>query len=138
MGSDRKKDVDIESDPDDPKTTSDTDRSKERKGKTKEQNKGTTNVQKSKKDVYEEARKWDQYGSAYTCRYCYKTFSHKRVYCGPFFCNYSHGQPHSHGATLLQISLCFSHGATELQNQIWCQATPVYLATEPWSYGAGF
>ena len=29
-------------------------------------------------------------------------------------------------------------GATELQNQIWCQATPVYLATEPWSYGVSF
>ena len=32
------------------------------------------------------------------------------VYCGPFFWDYSHGEPHSHGATILQIPFLELHG----------------------------
>ena len=60
MGGDRKE-VDIESDPDDPKETND-----------------KCEVHKTKKERYEEYCKWKKYGDDYTCRYCYKDFAHKR------------------------------------------------------------
>jgi KRAB domain-containing zinc finger protein len=81
MGGDRKE-VDIESDPDDPKETSDKEKSNEGKDKHNEQIEETTKVQcevhKTKKERYEEYCKWKKYGDDYTCRYCYKDFAHKR------------------------------------------------------------